>query len=87
MATAIAKASSLEAYLSEINHFPLLTREEEYDLANRYREFNDLDAAQRGVLLKRVFECVIDVVAANKPCILTIGQVSGDYIDACSRGQ
>jgi len=44
---AVAKASSLEAYLAEINKFPLLTREEEYELARKYRENNDLEAAQK----------------------------------------
>ncbi len=47
MTVAVAKASSLEAYLAEINKFPLLTREEEFELAKKYKENDDLDAAQR----------------------------------------
>jgi len=47
MSVAIAPRSTLDAYLAEINKFPLLTREEEFDLAERYREFNDLEAAQK----------------------------------------
>ncbi len=34
-------------YLEEINRFPLLTREEEVELAQRYVETGDLEAAQR----------------------------------------
>jgi len=38
---------SLESYLMQINQFPLLTQKEEYDLAVKYREYNDIEAAQR----------------------------------------
>src|SRR5919197_2550845 len=40
-------ASSLELYLSEINQFPLLTVEEEQDLARLYRRKGDTRAAHR----------------------------------------
>jgi RNA polymerase sigma-32 factor len=40
-------ASSLELYLSEINHFPLLTVEEEQSLARVYRENGETRAAHR----------------------------------------
>ena len=36
---------SLEAYLVEINSFPLLNPEEEFRLAVRFRKYNDLEAA------------------------------------------
>jgi len=39
--------TSLESYLVEINQFSLLTQEEEFRLAARYRKYNDLDAAQK----------------------------------------
>jgi len=39
--------NSLETYLVQINHFPLLTQEEEFKLAVRYRKHNDIDAAQK----------------------------------------
>jgi RNA polymerase sigma-32 factor len=39
--------NSLETYLVQINQFPLLTQEEEFQLAVRYRKHNDIDAAQR----------------------------------------
>ena len=39
--------TSLESYLVEINQFSLLTQEEEFRLAARYRKDNDLDAAQK----------------------------------------
>src|SRR6266508_2192606 len=40
-------ASSLELYLSEINQFPLLTVEEEQNLARLYRRKGDTRAAHR----------------------------------------
>jgi DNA-directed RNA polymerase sigma subunit (sigma70/sigma32) len=33
--------NSLESYLTQINQFPLLTQEEEFKLATRYRKDND----------------------------------------------
>lgn len=38
---------SLESYLVQINQFPLLTQEEEFELAVRYRKYNDIEAAQK----------------------------------------
>jgi RNA polymerase sigma-32 factor len=37
----------LETYLLQINQFPLLTQEEEFKLAVRYRKHNDIVAAQK----------------------------------------
>jgi RNA polymerase sigma-32 factor len=42
-----ATKNSLESYLSKINQFPLLTPEEEFQLAVKYRKFNDPEAAQK----------------------------------------
>ena len=39
--------NSLETYLVQINQFPLLTREEEFQLAVKYRKYNDIEAAQK----------------------------------------
>jgi RNA polymerase sigma-32 factor len=39
--------NSLESYLIQINQFPLLTREEEFQLAVTYRKYNDIKAAQK----------------------------------------
>ena len=39
--------NSLESYLTQINQFPLLTQEEEFKLATRYRKDNDIEAAQK----------------------------------------
>ena len=39
--------NSLETYLVQINQFPLLTQEEEFKLAVRYRKHNDIDAAHK----------------------------------------
>lgn len=38
--------NSMESYLIQINQFPLLTREEEFKLAVKYRKYNDIEAAQ-----------------------------------------
>jgi RNA polymerase sigma-32 factor len=38
---------SLESYLVQINQFPLLTQEEEFQLAVRYRKYDDIEAAQK----------------------------------------
>ncbi len=45
-----AGTGSLEAYIHEVNKVPMLTLEEERDLANRYLHEGDLDAARRLVL-------------------------------------
>ncbi len=42
-----AVSDSLQTYLIQINRFPLLSKEEEFDLAVRYRKYNDLTAAQK----------------------------------------
>jgi RNA polymerase sigma-32 factor len=41
---------SLEAYISTVNRFPLLSAEQERSLAQRLRDDNDLDAARQLVL-------------------------------------
>lgn len=45
-----APVGSLEAYIYQVNQIPMLSLEEEVDCANRYRQHNDLEAAQRLVL-------------------------------------
>ena len=39
--------NSLDTYLVQINQFPLLTQDEEFELAVKYRKDNDIDAAQK----------------------------------------
>ncbi|MBR5347138.1 MAG: RNA polymerase sigma factor RpoH [Deltaproteobacteria bacterium] len=47
-ALSLAVASdTLEYYMRQIKQFKLLSREDELELANRYRRFGDLEAAQR----------------------------------------
>jgi RNA polymerase sigma-32 factor len=41
---------SLEGYIQTVNRFPVLSQEEEYALATRFRTQNDLDAARQLVL-------------------------------------
>jgi RNA polymerase sigma-32 factor len=45
-----AGTGSLDAYIQEVNKIPVLTLEEEQDLARRYRDEGDLEAARRMVL-------------------------------------
>mgnify|MGYP000146220768 CR=1 FL=1 len=45
-----AGTGSLDAYIQEVNKIPVLTLEEEQDLARRYRDDGDLEAARRIVL-------------------------------------
>ena len=40
-------AGTLDLYIAEINQFPILTAEEEFDLAVRLKKFNDLEAAEK----------------------------------------
>jgi RNA polymerase sigma-32 factor len=42
-----AVKNSLESYLVQINKFPLLSPEEEFELAARYRKSNDIEAAEK----------------------------------------
>lgn len=44
---------SLENYISTVKHFPMLTPEEEMDLATRFHRDNDLEAA-RGLVLSHL---------------------------------
>ncbi|WP_267257217.1 RNA polymerase sigma factor RpoH [Coxiella endosymbiont of Ornithodoros maritimus] len=41
---------SIGSYISWVNRIPLLSAEEEYDLANKFRQSNDLGAARKLVL-------------------------------------
>jgi RNA polymerase sigma-32 factor len=43
-------ASSLEAYIQAVNSYPILSQEEEVELARRYRRQGDLEAAWKLVL-------------------------------------
>src|SRR5216683_3711667 len=43
----LARADPLQLYMQEVSRHPLLTREQEYELAVRYRETGDLDAAYK----------------------------------------
>ncbi len=50
MKTLPEKTSALALYMHRINRFPLLTKEEEYELAVRLREHNDIEAAHKLVV-------------------------------------
>ena len=39
--------NSMESYMIQINQFPLLTRDEEFKLAVKYRKYNDIESAQQ----------------------------------------
>ena len=46
-AGAVVRYDPLQRYLTEIRRYPLLSREEEHQLALQYKEHNDLEAAYR----------------------------------------
>jgi len=58
----IARLNALQRYLAEVRNYSLLTREEEQELALRYRERDDLDAARRLVTsnLRLVVKIALD---------------------------
>jgi RNA polymerase sigma-32 factor len=45
--TALVPYDSLQRYLAEIRRYPLLSPEEEHELAIRYKEYGDIEAAYR----------------------------------------
>ncbi len=45
-----ASIGSLESYIYQVNQVPMLSKEEEQELATRFREHADLDAARRLVM-------------------------------------
>jgi len=42
-----AHTTSLQRYMTEISNYPVLSREEEYELAKKYKNDGDLDAARK----------------------------------------
>ena len=46
----LTAAGSLESYIQSVNRFPILSQEEERDLARRWRRAQDLEAARQLVL-------------------------------------
>ncbi|MBC7983341.1 MAG: RNA polymerase sigma factor RpoH [Candidatus Obscuribacterales bacterium] len=46
----VGPLGSVDAYLDRVSHIPVLSREQELDLANRYHGADDLDAARQLVL-------------------------------------
>jgi RNA polymerase sigma-32 factor len=46
----LSPVGSLEGYIQAVNRIPLLSQEEEFDLATRLRRDNDLDAARQLVM-------------------------------------
>jgi RNA polymerase sigma-32 factor len=42
-----AHTTSLERYLAELSNYPILSREDEYELAMRYKKNGDLEAARK----------------------------------------
>ena len=43
----LAASNPMTKYMQEVNRYPLLTKEEEYDLAVKFREDNDQEAAEK----------------------------------------
>ncbi|MGE0312096.1 MAG: RNA polymerase sigma factor RpoH [Lautropia sp.] len=53
LSLAVPSLGNLDAYISGVNRIPLLTAEQETDLARRLRDHNDLEAA-RGLVLSHL---------------------------------
>lgn len=45
-----AVTGTLDVYIAEINRFPILTAEEEFELAVRFKKYNDMAAAEKLVV-------------------------------------
>lgn len=45
--TQLVLSNSIQSYLVQINRFPLLSKDEEFELAVRFRKHNDLDAVHK----------------------------------------
>ena len=58
-------AGSLELYLTQINQFPLLSPEEEFDLALHFRESQDIEAAHK--LITSNLRFVVKVALEYRP--------------------
>ena len=60
--TSVVPTDALQRYLAEVRRYPLLTREEEYDLAVQYKKFEDPQAAFRMVTsnLRLVIKIAMD---------------------------
>jgi len=63
-------SDSLERYLAEINKFPVLSREEEFELARRWYENRDISAAHRLVTSNLRFVVKIALEYRNYGCSL-----------------
>ena len=50
---------SLGAYINIVNEVPVLSKEEEQELALRYQQNNDLDAARQLILSQLRFVCLL----------------------------
>jgi RNA polymerase sigma-32 factor len=46
----ISAVGNIDAYIQAAKHFPILTEEEEFRLAKRFRDYEDVDAARQLVL-------------------------------------
>ncbi|HXW85590.1 MAG TPA: RNA polymerase factor sigma-32 [Candidatus Binataceae bacterium] len=65
---ALVKVDALSRYLAEIRRFPLLSREEELEVAKRYREHHDRDDAYRLVTanLRLVVKIALEFARATR---------------------
>src|SRR3990167_5510034 len=55
-----AHTTSLHRYLAEISNYPVLSREEEYNLAKKFKDDGDLDAARKLVTSNLKFVVRVD---------------------------
>ena len=60
-----ALVGSLDSYIQTVNRMPMLSTEEEQELAQRLRLQNDLEAAQRLIVAHLRFEPITPIYAAG----------------------
>ena len=77
MATTLARGlpmpgDDLQGYLQAVNAFPLLSAEEEIELAERYRRERDIEAAWRLVASHLRYVVKVDVAISDTVCLTRI---------------
>ncbi|MBI5682739.1 MAG: RNA polymerase factor sigma-32 [Deltaproteobacteria bacterium] len=63
-------SNSLQSYIVQINRFPLLSKDEEFELAVRLNQYNDLDAAHKLITANLRFVVKVAMEYRNYGCRL-----------------
>lgn len=84
---AVTLVDPLTRYLQQVQTYPLLTEEEEHQLATRYREYKDLEAAKKLILahLRLVVKIALEYRQAYHQALDLIGEGSVGLMTALQR--